>query len=320
LVSSLVDQFLTPELRARLRDLRTSGGYSLDDLIRSGVANPDSSVGAYAPDAESYVRFHDLLNDVVLAQHRLDALPAPASASAHLFFEPHPDLGPAVLSTRVRVARNLAGLPFPAGASLADREEVERRLVAALATLPGDLAGTYRPLPSMPEAERRELVDAHLLFKEGDRFLAAAGINGDWPAARGIFLSADKRLVAWVNEEDHLRLISMQAGGDLGAVVRRLDRAHAHLAEWLPFAHDPRLGYLASCPSNLGTGLRASVHVRADPSETEAKVLGLQVRGVHGEHSASANGVVDLSNAHRLGVTPDVAVQTLAKGVRALLR
>ena len=81
----------------------------------------------------------------------------------------------------------------------------------------------------------------------------------DWPVGRGIFFNAEKTFITWVNEEDHLRFISMQKGGDLGAVYKRLVTAVKDLEENMSFAHSERLGYLAFCPSNLGTGIRASV-------------------------------------------------------------
>jgi protein-arginine kinase len=319
----LVDRFLTPEVRAQLQDRRTTLGFGLDDVIASGVANPDSSIGAYAPDADSYDVFAPLLHPIIVAHHHLDDLPASSA-------EPRPDLVGEVshqlgdvVSTRVRVARNLAGFAFPAGIGADARLEVERVLSEAFATFPDDLAGEYFQLGSMTASRRQELVADHLLFKSGDRFLKAAGIDRDWPDGRGIFLSDDRQLVAWVNEEDHLRLISMQPGGDLGAVARRLGRAHAHLRSRLEFARDHRLGWLASCPSNLGIGMRASVHVRIpDPGPGFAdrcRALGMQVRGVHGEHSESAGGIHDLSNAHRLGVTVAEVLQTLATGVASVV-
>ncbi len=314
-MTSLLERFLTPSLRAELGGLRTARGFGLDDLIRSGVANPDSSVGVYAPDAESYATFAALLEPIVLAHHELTELPEVSPTDA-LFEREHPVLD-GVVSTRIRVARNLAGHALPAGLDRDERRAVEAALVDALRSLPGDLAGTHHRLVDLSPDERRGLIGDHLLFKDGDRFLEAAGITRDWPDGRGIFLSDDRRLVAWVNEEDHLRLISMQDGGDLGEVADRLGRAHAHLAARLEFASDPRLGRLASCPSNLGTGMRASVHAR--PAEVDAAVWrarGIQVRGVHGEHSEAAGGVYDLSPIRRLGVTPDDVLETLAAACR----
>ncbi len=131
----------------------------------------------------------------------------------------------------------------------------------ALQSFTGDLAGTYYPLNSMTEAQRKQLIEDHFLFKEGDRFLEAVGLNRDWPNGRGIFHNKDKTFLVWVNEEDQLRIISMQNGADLKTVFDRLCRACAHIEKVAKFSHDNHLGYITSCPTNLGTALRASVHI-----------------------------------------------------------
>ena len=79
-------------------------------------------------------------------------------------------------------------------------------------SLTGDLAGTYYPLSGMSEETRNKLVEDHFLFKKGDRFLEAAGINKMWPQGRGIYHNAVKTFLVWVNEEDQLRIISMEKG------------------------------------------------------------------------------------------------------------
>jgi len=124
-----------------------------------------------------------------------------------------------------------------------------------------DLAGKYYSLGSLSDEERKQLIDDHFLFKEGDRFLEACGLNREWPEGRGIFHNNEKSFLVWVNEEDQLRIISMQPGADIGAVFSRLSRACAHIETVAKFSHDEHLGYITSCPTNLGTALRASVHI-----------------------------------------------------------
>ena len=127
--------------------------------------------------------------------------------------------------------------------------------------LEGELSGKYYALDDLSEEDRETLIANHFLFKEGDRFLEAAGLNRDWPSGRGIFHNADHTFLVWVNEEDQLRIISMQPGGDIGEVFTRLSKAVSHIESFMNFAHDPSLGYITSCPTNLGTALRASVHI-----------------------------------------------------------
>jgi creatine kinase/arginine kinase len=106
------------------------------------------------------------------------------------------------------------------------------------------------------------LINDHFLFKEGDRFLEAAGLNRDWPEGRGIFHNTDKTFLVWINEEDQLRIISMEKGSDIKGVFERLAIACKTLEKSFKFAHDDHLGYITSCPTNLGTALRASVHIK----------------------------------------------------------
>merc|ERR1711963_1170778 len=100
--------------------------------------------------------------------------------------------------------------------------------MASLLVLPtnltGDLAGKYYPLTGMDEGTRQQLVDGHFLFMSGDPNLKVAGMERDWPEGRGIFHNEAKTFLVWVNEEDQLRIISMQKGGDVKGVFERLAR------------------------------------------------------------------------------------------------
>jgi arginine kinase len=114
-----------------------------------------------------------------------------------------------IKSTRIRVGRNLDGFPLGPGLTKEQRKEIETKVVQALTTFEGDLAGKYYALSSLSEGERKQLIDDHFLFKEGDRFLEAVGLNRDWPDGRGIYHNNEKTFLVWVNEEDQLRIISM---------------------------------------------------------------------------------------------------------------
>jgi len=115
-----------------------------------------------------------------------------------------------IISTRIRVGRNLADYPLGPGITNDQRKEIEKKVSEALGTFDGDLAGKYYPLNNLSDEERKQLIDDHFLFKEGDRFLEAVGLNRDWPNGRGIFHNNDKTFLVWINEEDQLRIISMQ--------------------------------------------------------------------------------------------------------------
>ncbi|MBD5000640.1 arginine kinase, partial [Xanthomonas citri pv. citri] len=144
----------------------------------------------------------------------------------------------------------------------------------------------FYPLTGMSKDVQQKLIDDHFLFKEGDRFLQAANACRYWPAGRGIYHNDAKTFLIWCNEEDHLRVISMQMGGDLGDVYRRLVSGVEQIEKKIPFSHHDRLGFLTFCPTNLGTTIRASVHIKvpklaADYAKLEAVAgkYNLQVRG-----------------------------------------
>merc|ERR1719163_1419875 len=136
------------------------------------------------------------------------------------------------------------------------------KVVEACGKFEGDLQGKFYPLEGMSKEDQDQLIADHFLFKEGDRFLKACNLNRDWPSGRGIFHNNDKTFLVWVNEEDQLRIISMQKGAGIKEVFDRLCRAAAHIETVLKFAHDEHLGYITSCPTNLGTALRGSVHIK----------------------------------------------------------
>jgi protein-arginine kinase len=134
-----------------------------------------------------------------------------------------------IVSTRIRVGRNLKGYPLGPGISNKQRNEIMYKLANAFSMFKDgkndDLVGKFYSLNTLSFKERRQLVEDHFLFKEGDRFLEACGLNRDWPNGRGIYHNAAKTFLIWVNEEDQLRVISMQKGADLHEVFERLSRA-----------------------------------------------------------------------------------------------
>ena len=113
-------------------------------------------------------------------------------------------------STRIRVARNLADYPLGTCVTAQQRREIESKVVSALNSFTGELKGKYYSLGSMTDAERNQLIADHFLFKGGDKYLESCGLEHDWPEARGIFHNDAKTFLVWVNEEDQLRIISMQ--------------------------------------------------------------------------------------------------------------
>ncbi|MEA1913868.1 MAG: phosphagen kinase, partial [Campylobacterota bacterium] len=285
-------------------------------------------IGAYAGDEESYTTFAALFDPIIEQYHDFSKTDKHQSnLNPEDLDAPNPDpQNKYIVSTRIRVGRNLKNLPLGPKISNAQRNDVEKIVSEALASLEGDLAGTYYPLNGMNEEDRQSLVEDHFLFKAGDRFLETAGLNRNWPMGRGIYHNDDKTFLVWVNEEDELRIISMQKGGDIKEVFTRLTLAIAQLETKMTFAFNEHLGYITSCPTNLGTAMRASVHIALpklssdmDAFKAIADQYHLQIRGIHGEHSQSVGGVYDISNKRRLGVSEVQCVQDMCEGVAALI-
>ena len=156
--------------------------------------------------------------------------------------------------------------------------------------------------------------------------MVACNLNRDWPSGRGIFHNDAKTFLVWVNEEDQLRIISMQPGAGIKEVFDRLSRAASIIERYAKFSHDDHLGYITSCPTNLGTALRASVHINLPKLmhhkaqfNAIADKYNVQIRGIHGEHTETDDGVFDISNKRRLGFSEASLVQDMINGVRALI-
>merc|ERR1719471_483735 len=237
-----------------------------------------------------------------------------------------------VHSTRIRVGRSIDGFGLSPGITKEQRLGVEKLMKTAVKNFPEDLAGNYYPLTGMDEKVRQQLVDDHFLFMSGDRNLQVAGMERDWPEGRGIFHNKDKTFLVWVNEEDQLRIISMQQGADVKAVFERLARGinavEASIKEQCgkKFAFHEKYGFIHSCPTNLGTGMRASVHVTLpgwhkkgiSALKERCEQLAVQPRGTRGESGGHIDDTYDISNKHRLGYTEVQLVQNMIDSVNQL--
>jgi len=335
---SLMRKTLTPELFAKLKDVKSSKGYSLSNGIQAGVLRPHLGVGFTCGDEESFTLFKDLVYPIVQGWHKFD--PATQEHKSDLDFskltfseEQAAKFGQYVKSTRVRAARNISGFSLPAGASKEDRLATEAVLKEAFGALPADLQGKYFPLGELTPAQEEELRNGGFLFQEPGpmQLLGAAGAGRDWPEGRGIFHNDSKTVLCWCNEEDQCRIIAMENGGDVKGVFTRfcqLSDAIKGAAEknGKQLMYDKNLGFLGTCPSNLGTGLRASVMIvlpelNKDPHKLEEICAGfdLQPRGSSGEHSAAVGAKWDISNKQRIGFSEVELVQKMIDGVSKLI-
>lgn len=327
---SLLKKHLTKDVVDQLKTKKTKLGANLYDCIRSGVYNLDAGVGVYAPDAEAYKTFAGLFDPIIEEYHGFKPNqkqpPVDLGEGKCSEFPPLDPKGKYIKSTRIRCGRSLAGYPFNPCLTQDDYLAMEGKVKKAFSSFGGQLQGTYYPLDGMTKETQNKLIADHFLFKEGDRHLQHANACNFWPKGRGIYHNNDKTFLIWVNEEDHMRIISMQEGSDVGAVLDRLIKGIKGIEKQVPFSRDDRLGWLTFCPTNLGSTVRASVHIklpklskRKDFKEWCEKEFNLQVRGIHGEHSESEGGVYDISNKARLGLSEYQCVKQMYDGVKKLI-
>jgi creatine kinase len=315
--------------------------------MASGIENPDSGMGCYANQPGDYDKFKPFFSKV-LAQYHKVAEDAKHTNSWDLSgVEGLPEggqldlaaLGLPELSMRVRVGRNLKDFPLPGAMTKEDRIALEAKMVTAFEKLKAmpEFGGGYNSLtPGHPDFRDQEayqkLVDDHVMFKDmaADPYLASAGIASDWPFGRGCYQSEDKAFIIWVGEEDHLRIMCMYKGTVLNGVFDRLKAALdvVNSIEGLEFAFSEQYGVVTSCPTNLGTGMRASVHIpipnlTADGTDAKAKAiakpLGLSVRGTGGEHTPiGKDGTCDISPSARFCITEAQIITALYNGLKLL--
>jgi len=330
---SLVAKHVTEDKWNKLNEIVSkTSQFTLAKAIACAVEFDNQHCGIYAGDEDSYVDFAEVFDPLICEYHGLSADFKHTSDMDSSKITGNVEADVPVHSCRIRVGRSIQGFGLSPGITKQQRIDVEALMKNAFAKMEGDLAGSYYPLTGMDEKVRQQLVDDHFLFMSGDPNLKVAGMERDWPEGRGIFHNATKTFLVWVNEEDQLRIISMQKGGDVKGVFERLARGIKAVGDSVKaesgkdFQISPKFGYIHSCPTNLGTGMRASVHVdlpgwtkdSIDGLKARCEGLGLQPRGTRGESGGQTGHTYDISNKHRLGYSEVQLVQTMIDGVNLL--
>jgi len=322
---SLIKKYLSETLYNTLKERKTSSGFTIDQAIKSGISNPDSDIGIYAGDAETYDTFSEIFDLIIADYHSykpdnwhvtnfsIPSLPILDSENKY------------IVSTRIRVARNLYGFPFTTFISAKERQQVEQLILQATINLPKNLQGQYYHLKDIIGLNSESLNNS-FFPKKGDRFQEAAGITRDFPDSRGVFIADNQKFMIWINEEDHLRIISMESGSDIIGIFTRLANAIQILEQNLKFSFSEQYGHLTACPSNLGISMRASVHIQLPKLNKQKELLyktaeqyKLQIRGTSGEKSNVENSIFDISNKQRLGISEKDCLLILSKGIKKLI-
>jgi protein arginine kinase len=225
--------------------------------------------------------------------------------------------GPVVLSSRIRLARNLVGSPFPDRASSAQRRDVLSRCERQLSSLDRLRRREFFEVEKLSDLEKQVLVERHLVSRE---LCEARG-------GAGVVISQDESCSVMINEEDHLRIQFLRSGFNLRALWKSVDALDSALEEALDFAFHPEFGYLTACPTNLGTGLRASVMMHlpglviAGHMERVIRAvnqLGITVRGYLGEGSEATGHVFQISNQQTLGESEEGILERLGSVLKTI--
>jgi len=223
-----------------------------------------------------------------------------------------------VVSSRVRLARNLREKPFPGWAKKAERLEVMRLVKESVENLP-EMADAYSEnLEALSPLEKQVLVERHLISREH----AAKGVGS------AVVMNSPQSLSVMINEEDHLRMQAICCGLQLDHVFSMIDRVDTELEATLDFAFDTDLGYLTACPTNVGTGMRASAMLHLPGLVMSDQInrivnsvnkIGLAVRGLHGEGTEAMGNLFQVSNQTTLGETEAEIIGRLNRVIEQIL-
>ena len=213
-----------------------------------------------------------------------------------------------VISSRIRLARNLAGYKFLSRCSAAEKSEILKKIKDCLMSLDLGDRVFYISIDKAPTLDKHFLIERHLI----SRHLAF----GKGP--RGAVIAQKEFFTAMINEEDHLRLQVLKGGMQISQCAKQISHIDDIIEEKLDYAFSTRYGYLTACPTNLGTGIRVSVmlHLPAlkitsqiEKFLTASKDMNLAVRGLFGEGTEAAGDFYQLSNQATLGVSEREVVQ-----------
>ena len=217
-----------------------------------------------------------------------------------------------VMSSRVRLARNVRDAAFPGWAKKPERVKILEMIRPAVESLPEMKGAFSEAMDNLGALDKQILVERHLISREH-----AAKSSGS-----GLVLNREESFCVMINEEDHLRMQALRPGLQLRQAWGAIDHLDSELEKKLDYAFDNELGYLTACPTNLGTGIRVSamLHLpglvlgeQINPIIQSVNKLGLAVRGLYGEGTEALGNVFQVSNQMTLGETETTIVERLEK-------
>ena len=223
-----------------------------------------------------------------------------------------------VLSSRVRLARNLSGVTFPGRAKKASRVETCKLILPVVSAASAMRGGYSTAMSDLKALDKQLLVERHLISRE----------HAAKSAGSALVLNKDETLSVMVNEEDHLRMQALLPGMQIKQVWQKIDRFDTSLEKKLEYAFDTNLGYLTACPTNLGTGIRVSamLHLpglmltdQVDQIVKAVTKLGHAVRGLYGEGTEALGHLFQVSNQMTLGESELDIIERIHKVVLQII-
>ena len=223
-----------------------------------------------------------------------------------------------VMSSRVRLARNLRGMPFPGWAKKPDRVKALEVVRPAVEGLPQMVGAFSESMDNLSAMDKQILVERHLISREH----AAKNVGS------GLVLNKDETLCVMINEEDHLRMQALRPGLQLRSAWLAIDQVDSELEKQLDYAFSNDLGYLTACPTNIGTGIRVSAMLHLPALVLGEQInqiiqavnkLGLAVRGLYGEGTEALGNVFQVSNQMTLGESETDILERLNKVLLQLI-
>ena len=229
---------------------------------------------------------------------------------------PHSDI---VISSRIRLARNISGYPFISKATEQDRQRIEEAVDRAVKNVHENDDLFVVDLEPLSQLQRQMLVERQLISRE----------IAETPGPRAVYIANDESYSIMVNEEDHLRMHALTSGLNLHTVWERINSLDDHLESHIPYTFSKELGYLTACPTNVGTGMRVSVMMHLPALSIAQEIdkvfrglskLNLAVRGIYGEGSQALGEFYQISNQITLGRSEEELIEQVQEIVERIVQ